>query len=93
MSAPCLVPQPGRCGPGCGLQPVLPCILDVPAINGAGCECAGLTAAMYLRDGQEVPNPDPDAGLYIRKPSGEVVQARIPQDHLAFQMGEAMQVG
>ncbi len=47
---------------------------------------------MYLRDGQEVPNPDPNAGLYIRSPSGDVVQARIPPDHLAFQMGEAMQV-
>ena len=47
---------------------------------------------MYLRNGQEVSNPDPAAGLYIRSPSGVVVQARIPPDHLAFQMGEAMQV-
>lgn len=47
---------------------------------------------MYLRDGREVSNPDPAAGLYIRSPSGAVVQARIPPDHLAFQMGEAMQV-
>lgn len=47
---------------------------------------------MYLRHGQEVSNPDPAAGLYICSPSGKVVQARIPPDHLAFQMGEAMQV-
>lgn len=47
---------------------------------------------MYLRNGQEVSNSDPAAGLYIRSSSGKVIQARIPVDHLAFQMGEAMQV-
>ncbi|KAK9830749.1 hypothetical protein WJX74_005164 [Apatococcus lobatus] len=52
----------------------------------------GLTSAMYLQNGQEVQNSDPAAGLYIRSSSGEVVKACIPHDHLAFQMGEAMQV-
>jgi hypothetical protein len=47
---------------------------------------------MYLRGGQEVPSPDPAAGLYIRTQQHGVVQARIPADHLAYQMGEAAQV-
>lgn len=53
---------------------------------------AGLTSAMYLRDGREVCNPDPAAGLYIRDRQQGVIQASIPADHLAFQMGEASQV-
>ena len=47
---------------------------------------------MYLRNGVELPNPDTTAGLYIRDTSGNIAQARIPANHLAFQMGEAMQV-
>ena len=47
---------------------------------------------MFLRDGVEVPAPDPAAGLYIRNRQQAVVQACIPADHLAFQMGEASQV-
>lgn len=46
---------------------------------------------MYTRDGREVPNPDPAAGLYIRDRSGAAVRAGIPADSLAFQAGEAMQ--
>ena len=46
---------------------------------------------MYLQAGREVPSPDPAAGLYIRTHRHGVVQARIPADHLAFQMGEASQ--
>ena len=46
---------------------------------------------MYMRDGQEVPNPDSKSGLYIRKQNGAVVQVRVPADQIAFQMGEAMQ--
>lgn len=53
---------------------------------------AGLTSAMFLRDGREVTNPDPAAGLYIRDRQQGVIQASIPADHLAFQMGEASQV-
>ena len=47
---------------------------------------------MFLRDGEEVPAPDPAAGLYIRNRQQAVIQACIPADHLAFQMGEASQV-
>jgi len=53
---------------------------------------AGLTSAMYLRDGREAPSPDPAAGLYIRTRRHGVVQVAIPADQLAYQMGEALQV-
>ena len=56
------------------------------------CSHAGLTSAMYLRDGREVPSPDPAAGLYIRTRRHGIVQARIPADQLAYQIGEASQV-
>ncbi|GFR46408.1 hypothetical protein Agub_g7990 [Astrephomene gubernaculifera] len=53
----------------------------------------GLTAAMYIDSaGNEVPCPDPTAGLYIRDRQGRVVRAVIPPDCLAFQVGEALQV-
>lgn len=53
----------------------------------------GLTSAMYMRGDEVVPSPDPQAGLYIRaRQGGEVTQVQIPSDHIAFQMGEAMQV-
>ena len=53
----------------------------------------GLTSAMYMKGAEAVPNPDPQAGLYIRQRQGaEVVQAPIPADQIAYQMGEAMQV-
>ncbi len=48
----------------------------------------GLTSALYLdAHGREVPNPDPSAGLYIRTRHGQVVQAAIPRDCLAYQVG------
>ena len=53
----------------------------------------GLTSAMYMTGDEVVPSPDPQAGLYIRaRQGGEVTQVCIPSDHIAFQMGEAMQV-
>ena len=53
----------------------------------------GLTSAMYMSGDEVVPSPDPQAGLYIRaRQGGEVTQVRIPSDHIAYQMGEAMQV-
>ena len=53
----------------------------------------GLTSAMYMKGDEVVPNPDPQAGLYIRgRQGGEVTQAPVPSDHIAYQMGEAMQV-
>ena len=46
---------------------------------------------MYIRDGQQAPNPDGTSGLYIRRQDGTTVQVRVPAGHIAFQMGEAMQ--
>ena len=50
------------------------------------CLHAGLTSAMYIKDGQQVPCPDPSAGLYICDRSGEVVQAAIQPGHIAYQV-------
>ncbi|CAL5228686.1 g11861 [Coccomyxa viridis] len=52
----------------------------------------GLASAMYIKDRQEVPNPDSTSGLYIRRQDGTTVQVKVPADHIAFQMGEAMQI-
>lgn len=51
----------------------------------------GLTAALFTRGGEEVAAPDGRAGLHVRDRAGRVVRAAFPADHLAFQMGEAMQ--
>ncbi|BBM97018.1 hypothetical protein MPTK1_1g02370 [Marchantia polymorpha subsp. ruderalis] len=48
----------------------------------------GLTAAMYTKDGVEVPCPDPEAGLYIKTNPGRVVKAVFDEDSLAYQIGE-----
>jgi len=47
---------------------------------------AGLTPAMYLRGKQEVPNPDPQSGLYIRDRRGNIVKVTLPADNIAFQV-------
>eukprot|EP00013_Stygamoeba_regulata_P027737 CAMPEP_0177660916 /NCGR_PEP_ID=MMETSP0447-20121125/18342_1 /TAXON_ID=0 /ORGANISM="Stygamoeba regulata, Strain BSH-02190019" /LENGTH=372 /DNA_ID=CAMNT_0019166107 /DNA_START=122 /DNA_END=1239 /DNA_ORIENTATION=- len=54
----------------------------------------GLVPAMYLdcATGEEVPCPDPGAGLFIRTRAGEVVRALLPPGCLAFQIGETAQV-
>ncbi|KAK9901379.1 hypothetical protein WJX75_009476 [Coccomyxa subellipsoidea] len=52
----------------------------------------GLVSAMYTKEGAPVENPDADSGLYIRDRNGRIVRATIPADHIAYQMGEAMQV-
>eukprot|EP00854_Cymbomonas_tetramitiformis_P003145 gene3145-3987_t len=53
----------------------------------------GLTSAMYTSpENEEVPNPDPTSGLYVRTRQGDVVQAKIPPGNLAFQMGESTQI-
>jgi isopenicillin N synthase-like dioxygenase len=53
----------------------------------------GLTSAMYFNEkGEEIPNPDPASGLYIRSRTGATVKAVIPVDCLAFQMGETEQI-
>jgi len=55
----------------------------------------GLVPALYLdASGAEIPNPDPDAGLYIRSRSGQLVRAVMPPggSSLAFQIGETAQI-
>lgn len=53
----------------------------------------GLTRAMFLdKDGKEVPPPDPTAGLYIKNRGGKTLKVSIPEDCLAFQIGESAQV-
>ena len=53
----------------------------------------GLVSAMYLdEDGNVVANSDPDAGLYIRGRSSELIKVGIPEDHIAFQIGETAQI-
>jgi isopenicillin N synthase-like dioxygenase len=53
----------------------------------------GLTAAMFIGEkGEVVPNMDPTSGLYIRNRKSELVKVGIPQDHIAFQIGEAQQI-
>lgn len=55
-----------------------------------------LTALMCAQyadaNGQEVACPDAAAGLYIKSRGGEVTQAKLQPDWLAFQMGEASQL-
>ncbi len=70
------------------LEPVRTSI-DISCI---GCPSPGLTSAMYMRNGERVPNPDPTAGLYIQNRHGDIVQAAIPATHLAFQIGQAMAI-
>jgi hypothetical protein len=48
---------------------------------------AGLTSAMYMREGREVAKPDSAAGLHISSRPGQVVQVAIPDDHIAYQVG------
>jgi isopenicillin N synthase-like dioxygenase len=53
----------------------------------------GLTSAMYLdKDGNEAPNRDSSAGLYIKGRKGQLVKAAFPADRLAFQIGETAQI-
>lgn len=49
---------------------------------------------MYIReeDGHHVPSPDVTAGLYIRTRHGPVVKVNIPEDHIAYQLGEVAQI-
>lgn len=52
----------------------------------------GLCSAVYLdARGAQVACPDKRAGLYIRDRGGRTAQVSIPPDHIAFQVGEAMQ--
>lgn len=71
-----------------------------PDVDGSWCgwhndhgSLTGLCSAMYFNEkGEEIPNPDPNSGLYIRSRTGATVKAVIPADCLAFQMGETEQI-
>ena len=54
----------------------------------------GLLPAMYHdENGNMVQCPDEDAGLYIKSRHGELIgPVKLPEDALAFQVGETMQV-
>lgn len=53
----------------------------------------GLLPAMYLNShGEIVDCPDLKAGLYCKSRNGELVHAKIPENAIAFQVGETMQI-
>mmetsp|Transcript_29994 Transcript_29994/g.38718 ORF Transcript_29994/g.38718 Transcript_29994/m.38718 type:complete len:384 (+) Transcript_29994:97-1248(+) len=55
----------------------------------------GLVPAMYIdKDGNDIPNPDPNAGLYIRSRDGSLIHAIMPanENAIAFQIGETAQI-
>ena len=53
----------------------------------------GLVSGMFLdTEGNQVPNQDPKAGLYIRSRNSELIKVNIPPNNLAFQIGEASQL-
>lgn len=53
----------------------------------------GLTPAMYFdKQGNQIPCPDPKAGLYIRSRNNKTVRVAVPSDVLAFQIGETAQI-
>lgn len=54
----------------------------------------GLTSSMFIRDTDEQPvgKPDPSGGLYIRTRKGPIVKVNIPEDHIAYQLGEVVQI-
>ncbi|KAE9025747.1 hypothetical protein PR003_g11604 [Phytophthora rubi] len=53
----------------------------------------GLVQAMFTDStGAAVPNPDPQAGLYVKNRRGEILKANIPPGHLVYQIGETSQI-
>ena len=53
----------------------------------------GLIPALYLdTNGNIIPCPDGKAGLYIKSRTGELVHATIPDNAIAFQVGETAQI-
>jgi isopenicillin N synthase-like dioxygenase len=53
----------------------------------------GLVQAIYMDDnGNEVKNPDENAGLYVKTRSGKIIKANLPSGHLIFQIGETAQI-
>ncbi|EFN54659.1 hypothetical protein CHLNCDRAFT_135248 [Chlorella variabilis] len=78
-----------------GTNPVRSCSIDA---NWCGWHTdhgslTGLCSALYIdMEGRPVACPDPQSGLHVKDRSGHVIQVAIPEDHVGFQIGEAMQV-
>jgi isopenicillin N synthase-like dioxygenase len=53
-----------------------------------------LAGDCYVNDetGEVIPNPDPEAGLYVVDRTGESVRVEIPADCMAVQLGECVQI-
>jgi isopenicillin N synthase-like dioxygenase len=53
-----------------------------------------LAGDMYVNDetGEQIENPDPNAGLYVVDREGESVKVDIPADCMAVQLGECCQI-
>ncbi len=57
------------------------------------CSLTGLVPAMYIdAKGNEIKCPDSTAGLYCKSRKGDLVHVEIPEDCLAFQIGETTQI-
>jgi len=57
------------------------------------CTLTGLTSAIFFdEEGNQIKNPDPNSGLFIKTRSGVLKRVLIPADHLAFQIGETSQI-
>ncbi|XP_030552916.1 uncharacterized protein LOC115757004 isoform X2 [Rhodamnia argentea] len=52
----------------------------------------GLTCAIFMRDGVEVPCPDSAAGLYIRTRTEQIVKVVYEDDEIAYQIGETTEI-
>lgn len=68
--------------------------IDEAQIDTASAIAAALSSSSSnLSPLPELPtSPDPQAGLYIRSRTGEIVKVNIPKDCLAFQTGEALEL-
>jgi isopenicillin N synthase-like dioxygenase len=47
---------------------------------------------MDVASEKEVPNPDPNSGLYIKNRNGQIVRVKIPPTAIGYQIGECTQV-
>ncbi|KAE9293422.1 hypothetical protein PF008_g24804 [Phytophthora fragariae] len=52
----------------------------------------GVQAVLTDSTGTAVPNPDPQAGLYVKNRRGEILKANIPPGYLVYPIGETSQI-
>ncbi|KEY65626.1 hypothetical protein S7711_07875, partial [Stachybotrys chartarum IBT 7711] len=65
--------------------------IDEQAVSPAVPDIVGHTGASLPPLAELPSSPDPEAGLYIKSRTGEVVQVKIPRDCIAFQTGETLE--